>query len=399
MTWTGPARRDGAADGAEAVARPRARRLLLPWLLALLASACAAAPPSLTTPAQRLSALLLDVRSAGLAVDDPRALDPTVTGLAERALGRRGSIPERLRQLSSWLTAHRAGGPGFRYVETETLTARQAWQARAGNCLSFAHLFNALADALGIPMDYVRYRAPSAYEERHGQLVVVSHVASLYDRDRETVLVDLSGQEMSPLRSDYERLTIDEVMALHISNLAMTRLGAGELALPERLLRALVARAPHLPDLHNNLGAVLLRAGRFTEALELLQRALERFPSFVPLYLNASLAARGAGQAQLAEELSAKAAAPWTDPFVPFVRAAHLLERGQAVLAVAILRRVVRMAPQSATFHLYLARGLFAIGQRHEAHRMVAQAHQLDPRHPLLVSISRELGLRPAGER
>lgn len=357
----------------------------------LALAGCAAAPPPLESPAQRLAKLLAEVRAEGVELGDPQTLDPAVVKLADDEIGRRGTVPDRLRRLSDWLSDRR--GVAFRYDEQQTLTAAQAWEARAGDCLSYAHLFNALAASLQVPMEYVRYRAPSAYQERNGQFVVVSHVASLYDRDRETILVDLSGEELSPLRSDYERLTIDEAMALHVSNLAMARLGRGEVEGPERLIRLLLARAPQLPDLHNNLGAVLVHRQRYAEALTVLQRAIASFPSYVPLYINAALAARGAGKERLADELTAKAQAPWTDPFVPFVRGARLLEEGRAAEGVAVLRKVVKMSPDSATFQVHLARGLIALGQRKEALAAFTRARKLDPRHPLLYALSQQLGV------
>lgn len=371
----------------------RLARLVGCALLAAVALlGCATAPPPSETPAQRLSRLLIAVSAEGIALPEPQALAPAVLALAHEEIGVRGSVPDRLRHLSAWLSDR--NGVAFRYDERLTLTAAEAWQHRAGDCLSYAHLFNALAASLRIPMDYVRYRAPSAYQERDGQFVVISHVASLYDRDRETILVDLSGEELSPLRSDYERLDVHEAMALHVSNLAMAELGRGEVERPERLLRLLLAGAPQLPDLHNNLGAVLVHRQRYAEALAVLQHAIDRFPSYVPLYVNAALAARGLGKTKLADELTAKAQAPWTDPFIPFVRGARLVEAGQVAEGVAVLREVAKLHPGSATFQAHLARGLLALGQKKEALAVFNRARALDPRHPMLFLLARDLGVK-----
>lgn len=382
------ARRPTGADAAP-VAAARALALLLTGVVLV---GCAAAAPPLETPGQRLARLLTAVQAEGLALGEPQLLAGAVLAEAHDEIGVRGTAAERLRHLSDWLSDR--DGVGFRYDERLTLTAGEAWRQRAGDCLSYAHLFNALAASLRIPMDYVRYRAPSTYQERDGQFVVISHVASLYDRDRETILVDLSGEELSPLRSDYERLDIDEAMALHVSNLAMAELGRGAVERPERLLRLLLAAAPQLPDLHNNLGAILVHRQRYAEALEVLRHALARFPSYVPLYINAALAARGLGRDQLADELTAKAQAPWTDPFIPFVRGARLVEEGKLAEGVAMLRQVVKLSPRSATFQAHLARGLLALGERKEALAAFGRARQLDPRHPMLFALARDLGVK-----
>lgn len=361
-------------------------------VLALTAlSGCRAtlSPLAPKTEAQRTEELLADVAALGLVLGDPLALPPEVLERAMNAMGPRGTVSERMRRLANWLVE--PGGLHFRYDAMQTLTASAAYQARTGDCLSYAHLFNALARSMKVPMEYVRFRTPHSYEERAGQFIVVTHVASLFDRDRETILVDLSGEQHS-YRSDYQRLTDREALVLHISNLSMAALGRGELTRAERLSRRLLEEAPQLVDLHNNLGAVLLRRHRFGEALELLQAALRRFPSNVQLYVNASLAARGLGDSALAAELAAKADAPWTDPFVPFVRGAQMIDEGRLEQGVALLRGVVERNPESATFQLYLARGLLLLGKRKEAVDAFTRASQLDHRHPLLAPMSAQLG-------
>ena len=364
------------------------------WIVVALAS-CATQRGAVRarSEAERLAQLVDEVAAAGEPIGDPLALPPEVLAQAADEIGVRGNAADRLRRLAAWISD--ADGLAFRYDELRTVTASEAWVSRAGDCLSYAHLFNALARSLRLPMQYVRYRAPRGYQERGGQLLVVSHVASLYDRDRETVLVDLSGEELSPLRSDYQRLSDDEAAALHVSNLAMARLGRGEVAKAERLIRLLLAHTPELPDLHNNLGAVLLHRQRYGEALAVLQAAIARFPSHVPLYVNAALAAQALGKRRLADQLTAQAKAPWTDPYVPFVRGASLLDQGRTAEGVAILRGVVARSPDSATFQVMLARGLAELGERKPALAAFARARQLDPRHPLLVPLAQLLGLVP----
>ncbi len=354
--------------------------------------AAAVRAPALTDE-QRLVRLVDELAVSGLVLGDPLALPPEVLALAEDEIGIRGTVAERLSRLAAWLVAE--DGVGFRYDALQTRTAAQAWATRSGDCLSYAHLLHAMARHLRVPMQYVRFRAPRGYEERGGQLVVVTHVASLYDLDRETILVDLGGDRANVMRSDYQRLAAYEAMALHASNLAMAELGRGEAAVAERLLRVLLTHAPQLPDLHNNLGAVLLHRQRYAEALRVLQQAIERFPTYVSLYVNGALAARAAGRPKLAQQLSDRAEAPWTDPFVPFVRAAQLLEEGRAAEGVEILQRVVKLAPGSATFQVHLARGLFALGKPVEAQAAFARAAALDPRNPLLVPLALSLGLPP----
>ena len=53
---------------------------------------------------------------------------------------------------------------------------------------------------------------------------------------------------------------------------------AGRLSDAERLYRQILAENPHQPDVHHNLGAVLARHGRLTEALPHLKAGAEGRP-------------------------------------------------------------------------------------------------------------------------
>jgi Flp pilus assembly protein TadD len=359
-------------------------------LVTVVAAGCASLPRP--TDAQRLRELIAAAGTIGETIDDPLALEPAASDRVLREVGHTGTELERLTRLSRWLSD--PAGLHFRYDLLHTRTAAQAWATASGDCLSYAHLFNAAGRLLGVPMRYVRYQAPRSYEDRDGRLVVVTHVGSLYRAEHGTVLVELTGEAFSSWMSDYEELRDDEAAALHASNLAIERLASGDAEAPARLLRVLVAHEPRLPELRNNLGAILLRRGDYDEALAVLQRAIVDFPSYVPLYVNASQAARAAGRRELAEALAAQADAPWTDPFVPFVQGALLLDRGQPAAAVEVLQRVAELKPDSATFQVWLARGLVEVGRRREARAAYERARKLNPHHQMLDRVAAALGLR-----
>lgn len=356
-------------------------------ILSLVLAGCAASARQVQSPAARALALTAEVRALGLALAAPRWLPEAPRRRVVAEVGRHGTPRERLQRLARWLSAQ--DGLGFTYAERLTLTASEAWRTRRGDCLSYAHLVAALAPELGVEVGYVQYRAPREVVGDGGKLTVITHVANLHEEDRESVLVELANQAFSVRMSDYRRLAEDEVLALHVSNLAMLRLEGGELA--ERLLSAALAVAPQLAELHVNLGAALLRARRPDEAQRVLERALHRFPHEVGLYVNAAQAAAALGQTARARALAAKAEAPWTDPFLAFVRATELLELGDAAGALTLLERVAVLQPGSATTQLHLARALAALGRRSEARAALTRAHRLDPKHPGVAPLARQL--------
>jgi tetratricopeptide (TPR) repeat protein len=358
-------------------------RLLLPVVLTL-SSGCAL----ITTrgDARRMSALIDAAKLAGMELPDPLAISPAVTESVLQHVGRQGTELERVKRLHRWLRDQ--SGLGFRYDALHTRGAQDAWEARSGDCLSYAHLFAALARFLQVPMNYVRYREAQTYEERDGQFLVVSHVATIYNDYRVTILVELTGDSPSSRVSDYEVLGDDEAAALHYSNLAMEQLAKGDNEGPEKLLRLLLKRTPGLPEIQNNLGAVLLRAGKPQEALVVLKPALKKFPDFVPLYVNGALAARGSGDGPLSEELAEKARSSWTDPFLPFVRGTWLLDRGKPAEAVQLLERAVSLKPKSAMFHAWLSKALLELKRVEDAKREYYEAVRLAPTNPMVRDLA-----------
>jgi tetratricopeptide (TPR) repeat protein len=335
----------------------------------------------------RMHSMLVDARGEGFTLADPLEIDSAMRETVEVQIGHHGTELERLHRLNRWLRGEY--GLGFKYDANATRTAKEAFYARRGDCLSYAHLFTALARQIGVSMGYVRYREAQSYDERNGQFTVVSHVASVFSNYRMTVLVELNGVPESYRMSDYETLGDDEAAALHASNLAMEAFERGERDVPEKVLRFLSARTPNLPEVHNNLAAVLLRRGRAHEALAVVKGAIGRFPDFVPLYVNGALAARREGEDAQSEEWAEKARA--ADPFMPFVKGTWLFEKGKYAAAEQLIGRARSMRPQSVVFTAWLARVEWMAGKRDEARAMFAEARRLAPTAPVLDEVTKRV--------
>jgi tetratricopeptide (TPR) repeat protein len=329
---------------------------------------------------RRSDALLAQLDAQGIHLDPPLEVSPRIKEQIETHVRFEGTELERMRRLHWYLR----GELGFRYDPDLTVGAQEAWDRKRGDCLSYAHLFNSLSRYLQVPVNYVRYRGTTTWEERSGALVVVSHVASLYNDYKITVLVELTGTAPSWRVSDYELLGDDEAVSLHFSNLAMEHLQKNDVKWAEKVLKVLIDRTPNLPELQVNYAAVLLREGRDEEALALLQKALERFPDFHPLYVAAAIAADNAGHDDLREKYAEAARNAHVDPFVPFMRGVWLMEKNQYGAAEQLFSHARDMKPKSALFAAWLARAQLLEGNQTAALHTFALAQQLDPTHPVL---------------
>ena len=159
------------------------------------------------------------------------------------------------------------------YDARTTRNAAQAFDARAGNCLSLVVMTAALAKELGLQ---VRYQ--SAYLEetvsRSSNLVLRSgHVNITLGRrfvdprtaGHESMTVDfLPPEELKGLRTR----EIDEqtVVAMYMNNRAVEALVAGRLDDAYAWAREAVRQDPHFPGSLNTLGVVYLRRGALPQA-------------------------------------------------------------------------------------------------------------------------------------
>src|SRR5262245_4544286 len=109
--------------------------------IAVVASGCATF--GMRVDGARLSSLVEEGRSRGLKIEDPLEIDDAIREAAVVQVGKQGTELDRLRRLNAWLRG--AHGLGFTYDGAATRTAREAFQARSGDCLSYAHLFTAMA--------------------------------------------------------------------------------------------------------------------------------------------------------------------------------------------------------------------------------------------------------------
>ncbi|MCC6555392.1 MAG: tetratricopeptide repeat protein [Polyangiaceae bacterium] len=357
-------------------------------LAATLGAACApaAATPRTTDPDR----LIAEAREDGLDIDNPLAIDDDMRRAVDAAVSRSSWPEERLRLLRDYLR----GRLEFRYASSKTLGARDAWRERRGDCMAFTNLFVALARYLDIQAYFVHVREVTDYYERAGWFFVSSHVAVGFGSGASARVIDISRElslwkEMSDWKlAAYQSIDDGEALALHYNNVAVDWMLSGKARDAERLFRFWLARAPRDAELHNNLGVLLNREGRYRESLALLTRAIESFPEFNPLYTNAILAARGAGRIDLAAELARRGhELERDDPFFIFARALNLYQDDAFREAAEELERARAAKPDSPVILAWLARAYLRSGQRAEGREAFERVRQIAPDGPL----SREL--------
>ena len=331
--------------------------------VAALALACA------TPTASRLSAppapWVEEGAARGLPVENPLLLRPETVESIRVAASGSGAEASQMRRLLRYLVDD--SGLGFRYQASRTLNAEDAFHARAGDCMSYAVLYVAAARSLGLHVHFVRITQYPVFWGENGQFFTSSHIAVAHGHETwmgEAMVVDFSATHTSAWRfAMYEETDDETALVLFHSNRAVELMLAGRSMEAEALLRFLVQRAAPVPEVYNNLGIVLARQGRVTDAVDVYARAIARFPRFMPLYSNAVSAAGRAGLSELAARWSeAGRKVADSDPAFHFSEGLLAYRQRDFDAAAGHFERALSSQPDDVTLLAWAARAHLSAG-------------------------------------
>ena len=247
--------------------------------LALLATGCAS-PVEWTFKRAQIPPLTVDDRvyTVEEAVAAPRpdvlAVDDAMRGFVERHTGNHYGARNKLQALHRAVTT--SEGLDVRYDAFADGDALETFERGTANCLSYAHLFIALARETGLD---ARYQWMEVRPEWHriGERVAVRlhvNVQVKTPHDGIEYMIDIDPLRRSEVAGT--RLMSDEEgLALHYNNLAMMALSEdrpGEAWL--EVVRG-IRVAPSLSQLWVNLGAIYRYQGQIEDAEEAYLRALD----------------------------------------------------------------------------------------------------------------------------
>jgi len=367
---------------------PRGRRPAPFLALLALAAGCASGGSGPAHEA-RTRAML---RERGL---DPERVVLPFAATPEMRAWARATVPtgagdeERLQQLL--LALLQRDGRELRYDRDRTATAVEVWRDGVANCLSFTHLYIALAREVGLPVYYLRV-ADSPRYEREGELVVASeHVAAAWGPPHRRRVLDFSERPVG----EYHRTQVISdltAVALYYSNLGAGRVRAGQVEAALDPLATATRIDPELPDGWINLGVALRGMGRLSESEAAFRRALEADARAVSAYNNlASLLVQlGRGEeARHLLELTDRQAN--RNPFSYLALGDLSLALGRHEEAERLYRQALRRHPGAAEPLAALGECARVAGRRREAERWLRAAERIDPAQPRAVALARAL--------
>ncbi len=263
-----------------------------------------------------------------------------------------------------------------------TRNAAQAFDARAGNCLSLVIMTAALAKELGLQVHY-----QSAYLEetwsRNGDLLVRSgHVNVTLDRrigdprviGSKSLTIDfLPAQSLRGLR--VRDITEETIVAMYMNNKAVEALIQGLSDDAYAWAREAIRQGPEFLGSYNTLGVIYMRRGDLTQSVRVFDYVLERDAANARALSN--LAQVYARQGRDADSSALLSRLAQIEPIAPF----HYLNLGLAamqredfLLARDMFAREVARADYDAQFHFWLALANYKLGDIEPARKHLALA-------------------------
>jgi thioredoxin-like negative regulator of GroEL len=271
------------------------------------------------------------------------------------------------------------------YDTATTRTAAQAFDARAGNCLSLVIMASALARHLGLPVQYHSVFVDETWSRAGNLLVSSGHVnLTLSNRLSRSNAVRFDAVEAvsidfdPPLPGQRQHSRVigeSTVMAMFMNNRSAESLAAGQVDDAYWWSRAAIEVEPTFLPAYNTLAVVYLRRDALMQAERVLTQLLALEPANAAALSN--LVSVYTRQGRLADAQAAQQRLASIEPAPPF----HYFHRGLEALkqrdyaqAKLLFQKEVSRSAYYHEFHFGLAMALLGLGEFDEARRQLSLA-------------------------
>jgi Flp pilus assembly protein TadD len=274
------------------------------------------------------------------------------------------------------------------YDSSMTRNAAEAFDARAGNCLSLVIMTAAFAQELGLQVDFHEAGFNEMWSRNGNLLVGSGHVNvtlgtwlnSPFDRvAANSLTIDfLPSEEVAGLRT--REISQETVVAMYMNNKSVEALERGQLDEAYGWARASIRRRPSFANSYNTLGVVYLRHGDLEQAARVLRYALENGPANSVMISNLAgvLERMGdeAGAAQLRTQLAQLDPHP---PYYFFDLGREAMQRGDYQQAKSLFAKEVARADYNHEFHFWLGVAYYDLGDLERARHQILEAMERSP--------------------
>jgi tetratricopeptide (TPR) repeat protein len=373
----------------------------------VLLTACASVAPPPQPPAHLLKDELFGAPTERIDARDIFALSPAMVEFLRDRLGTRPAQRRGHVALARALYGDRT--PWIEYDATRTRTASEAFEARAGNCLSLVVMTAALAKHLGLTVRYQQAEEASGWIRSDDLLLRSGHVNLVLGPEwtgaraglgGDAVLIDfLPPDDLKGLR--VREIAEATVVAMFMNNRAVEAIVQGRLDDGYAWAREALRQDAGFAGVYNTLGLLYARRGESAQAALVLEHALARWPGSREALVNLAIVYEDMGRDEQAQALRRRLA--YLEPVPPyhhFQLGRAALARGDAGEARRHFERELARDRHNAEAHFGLAQALIAMGELRAAERALRSAVDFSTRHAERTLYAGKLdGLRAQASR
>lgn len=360
-----------------------ATRMLLSFLLLVLASGCATPPAPMPPATDLFSDAGFKSPARAVRTDQLFALSSAMKEHLNTAAFRvqlRSAGPQQ----GLFDALYKKGDLKLQYDAEITRDAAATFAAKKGNCLSLIIMTAAFAKALGLDVVFQAVEVEDQWSRNGNMYVASTHVnLSLPVRDeslgahvrrRTSLTIDFVPPEDS---ARFLVQPIDEatVVAMFLNNRAAEELAAGRIDDAYWFARAAIEKNRSYVAAYNTLGVIYQRRGEFALAERVYKRALEREREDTIVMHNLVHVLARVGKAEESRELAARLASiEPVSPFYYFQKGVKAMEQGRYQDAKRLFTREVQRSPYYHEFHFWLALAHLRLGETASANAEMARA-------------------------
>jgi Flp pilus assembly protein TadD len=270
------------------------------------------------------------------------------------------------------------------YDAEYTRNAAQAFDARAGNCLSLAIVTGAMAKEIGLEVRYQSVQTSEHWERDGDLLELVGHVnvsvgmpvpkvrAWGFNTDRWTVDF-LSASDARGLVT--QPISEARVAAMYMNNRAAEALGRKRTDDAYWWIRSGVASDPAFTSLYNTLGVTYFRKGMLAQAESALRFALSLEPDSTETWNNLAVVLRRDGRAEQAASIERQHPPSGAAALAAAIDGGMKAnESGDYARALELFKRALRTSSDNHELHYLLAVTYLNLGDRRRAMEHLLEA-------------------------
>jgi Tfp pilus assembly protein PilF len=355
-----------------------------PFLLSLALVACSTAPVApqadhrlfndqlFSPPSERISA------DSAFAVSD--AMKHFVNVEIAEQLHTAGYLPGFVQALQT------KGQLKLEYDAAMTRNASQAFDVRAGNCLSLVIMTAALAKELGLSLRYQAVYVDDSWSRSGDVYFSIGHVNLTLGRrlmdggfgrnDDNTFVIDfLPPEDIRTLR--VRIIEESTVVAMYMNNRAAESFVQGHLDDAYWWARGAIEKDPGFIGAYNTLGVIYRRHGNLKEAEQTLVYALDREPDNTHVMTNLAGVLDGMGRVSERTALLRKLEKLEPNPpFSYFNSGLRAMRDGNFKAAKDLFTKETKRVPYYHEFHFWLALAYANLGEIDHAREQLKIALQ-----------------------